>query len=40
MAKVTRNMNVNRNKLSVNVGTIGHIDEWHVVFDDRYQEVT
>ena len=26
MAKVTRNMNVNRDKLSVNVGTIGHID--------------
>ena len=26
MAKVTRNMSVNREKLSVNVGTIGHID--------------
>ena len=24
--RVTRNMNVNRDKLSVNVGTIGHID--------------
>ena len=26
MAKVTRNMNFNRDKLSVNIGTIGHID--------------